>query len=312
VFNAVNFIEKAVASALQFDEVKEVILVEDGSTDNSFDVCQKILLVDKRIKFYQHPDKKNHGPSASRNLGIEKSNFEYISFLDADDYYFPNRFNEDKIVFAKHSNVEGVYSAIGVDFYTDNPIDQQNFTKSFGKLTTVNYQCSPEKLLKGLLGIYKKDFGNFSLDGLTIKKSVLSKLPYVFNNDLRLHQDTEFIIRLSHVANLYPGSLKIPVTNRGVHRDNRITKVADFSEYYCNNQYLIWNSLYQWSKTVSLKNDIRKVIRLRYKSYFCHKENPKWSFVIQKYLIFYETIKTKDINKIFTFFKQRFLGKKWK
>jgi glycosyltransferase involved in cell wall biosynthesis len=61
VYNASEFLEKAVDSALQFEEVKEIVLVEDKSTDNSLEICQKLVLKDSRIKLYQHPDKGNHG-----------------------------------------------------------------------------------------------------------------------------------------------------------------------------------------------------------------------------------------------------------
>jgi glycosyltransferase involved in cell wall biosynthesis len=70
VYNAEKFIAKAVESALQFDEVFEVILVEDGSPDNALEICKNLSEKHDRVKLYQHDDKKNHGAGASRNLAL--------------------------------------------------------------------------------------------------------------------------------------------------------------------------------------------------------------------------------------------------
>jgi len=67
----------------------EVIIIDDGSTDNGFEVVSQFS--DERIKSFQQ---KNKGTAAARNLGIEKSNGEFIAFLDADDYWFPNHLEE--------------------------------------------------------------------------------------------------------------------------------------------------------------------------------------------------------------------------
>lgn len=58
VYNAEKYIEKAVESALQFDEVFEVLLIEDQSPDNALAVCKRLADQYERIKLFQHPDKK--------------------------------------------------------------------------------------------------------------------------------------------------------------------------------------------------------------------------------------------------------------
>ena len=96
VYNASAFLKKAVESAIQFEEVKEIILVEDGSTDHSLEVCEILENEFGAVKLFQHPDKGNHGAGATRNLGLEKATGDFIAFLDADDYYLPNRFEMEK------------------------------------------------------------------------------------------------------------------------------------------------------------------------------------------------------------------------
>ena len=85
VFNKGNFIEKTLKSVLaQTYADFEVIIVNDGSTDASE---KKILeFTDSRIRYFF---KENEGVSIARNFGIEKSESDFICFLDADDYWYP-------------------------------------------------------------------------------------------------------------------------------------------------------------------------------------------------------------------------------
>ena len=105
VYNASAFLKKAVNSALQFEEVKEILLLEDCSTDDSLEICRKLAEENTKIKLFQHPDKGNHGAGASRNLGLSKASQDFISFLDADDYYLPNRFKAENELF-KNDKIE--------------------------------------------------------------------------------------------------------------------------------------------------------------------------------------------------------------
>lgn len=65
----------------------ELILVDDGSTDNTLSVLRKIEKVDSRVRVFTKP---NGGPSSARNLGLEKATGEYIQFYDADDSITPH------------------------------------------------------------------------------------------------------------------------------------------------------------------------------------------------------------------------------
>lgn len=84
LFNSAKYIEKCVRSCLaQTHKSLEVIVVDDGSTDDGLDVVKKIAEEDKRLKVYH---KKNGGVSSARNFGINKASGEYVCFVDADDY----------------------------------------------------------------------------------------------------------------------------------------------------------------------------------------------------------------------------------
>lgn len=62
----------------------EIIIINDGSDDNTAEVCMKYVEIDKRIKYIEQ---NNLGVSEARNRGIEESTGEYITFIDADDYF---------------------------------------------------------------------------------------------------------------------------------------------------------------------------------------------------------------------------------
>lgn len=267
VYNASEFLEKAVNSALQHDEVREIVLIEDKSTDNSLEICKKLVSQNPKIKLYQHPDKENHGAGATRNLGLEKAKCEYIAFLDSDDFYLPNRFEAEKEIF-KDPKTDGVFGAIGVEYLSEK--GKQEYETKFNKasLTTVNFVAEGEDVFKGLLGLTPKVFGTFfHLNALTIRKSTIIKNKLHFNKDLRVHQDSDFIIKLAYYSHLKSGIIDKAVAMRGVHDNNRITKIVKYSKKYNERQFLLWDSLYQWSKTVKLQSDAREYFSLQKKAF---------------------------------------------
>lgn len=267
VYNASKFIEKAVNSALYFDEVQEIILVEDKSSDNSLGICEQLVLHNSRIKLYQHPDKGNHGAGASRNLGMEKANSEFIAFLDADDFYLPNRFEAEKEIF-KDLRIEGVFGGLGTEYLTEK--GKEEFQNKFKNtdLTTVNFSAEGEDVFRGLLGLTPKTFGTFfHLNTLTVRRSSIIKNNLRFNQNLRVHQDSDFIIKLAYHSYLKSGIINKAVAVRGVHDDNRITKIKTYSKQYNERQYLLWKSLYEWSKMQDLDNHTLRRLYLQYKAF---------------------------------------------
>lgn len=88
VYNAEKYINATLDSILNqtFKDI-EVILVNDGSLDNSLSICKKYAEGDSRIIVL---NKKNEGVSIARNTGIKSSSGEYILFIDADDWIEPD------------------------------------------------------------------------------------------------------------------------------------------------------------------------------------------------------------------------------
>lgn len=84
VYNVEKYLERCVNSVLKqsYNDL-EIILVDDGSTDNSGKICDRFKKKDDRIIVIHQ---RNQGLSAARNIGITKANGEYIAFVDSDDY----------------------------------------------------------------------------------------------------------------------------------------------------------------------------------------------------------------------------------
>ena len=83
-YNNEKFIDKCVESILsQTYHEFELLIINDGSTDNTINVLQPYLKKEQRIKLH---NTKNKGVSSARNLGISKAKGEYICFIDSDDW----------------------------------------------------------------------------------------------------------------------------------------------------------------------------------------------------------------------------------
>lgn len=217
VFNAAEFLFSSVTSAVDLEEVNEVILVEDGSIDESFNECLKLERSYEKVKVFRHLGGLNKGPSASRNLGVSMAKSPFISFLDADDWYLPNRFVMDKERFSELENIDAVYSC---------SIRDKDFDKK-GNLYGVNSkeQSNLEPRLapmKFYEQIVRNKLVLFDTNSITIRRSFLQKFR-LFDERLNLHQDIELWKRLMREGNFVAGEWQKPVSVYRRHPGNRIT-----------------------------------------------------------------------------------------
>ncbi len=109
VYNVEKYLQKCVDSIInQTYQNLEIILVDDGSTDNSGKICDEYLKKDKRIKVIH---KRNGGLSDARNWAIDVAEGEYIEFVDSDDYI-----EQDMIEFL-YNNIEQYNADISICSY---------------------------------------------------------------------------------------------------------------------------------------------------------------------------------------------------
>ena len=253
---AEHFIESAVHSALAISDVKEILLVEDGSTDQSLSICQSLSALHPSIQLLQHDEGQNKGASASRNLGIHHANMPYIAFLDADDIYLPNRFTKDRLIFQKYPDADGVYNATGSHYL--NMSASNDFKQSGLKsITTLQKSLKPEELCRSLMGITPY-YGYFTMNSLTLKKESLPRLPRLFDEQLSMHEDSAFMFRLAYYLNLYPSEIDIPTCSRGIHPSNRITHNLNDKELAHLSKFHLWSTMTEWSVKANIDNDIQE------------------------------------------------------
>lgn len=192
VYNSELYIRQCLDSILSQTLTDfEVIVIDDGSTDSSISICEEYQNKDLRIKFY----KSNHrGVSYARNLGIEVSSGEWITFIDSDDWIDSDMF-KTLYNYAIHNNVDVILS---------------NFI--FEKNNESIYTQSAPSI------ITKKQFPSFPLalmvencskaDGIDIKVEVLSaacakltrrelivKNRILFTERLKLNEDGLFHLK---------------------------------------------------------------------------------------------------------------------
>lgn len=193
IYNAQNYIEKCLVSIEnQIDSGYEVIMVDDGSTDDSAKICKYFS---KKYKEYKYYYQQNSGVSSARNNGIKKSNGEYIMFIDADDKIKKNCLSKcrtlindndiDIIKFLYEMNSKILKRKIKCDIFQNHLIQKDNFKDSIYK------------------ELFKRDIF-CSCWGALIKKSLIIDNDIYFNEQLRFGEDFEFFTNcIKHSSNIY-------------------------------------------------------------------------------------------------------------
>lgn len=180
-YNIEKYISKTIDSVLnqKFNNF-EIILVDDGSVDNTGRILDEYLKKDNRIKVIH---KKNEGVAIARNKGLLESNGEYIYFLDGDDYISTSYFEDISKIILKN-NLEIIISPYYIEknnrkFLLSSDIKEKNYDKDF--------------ILKNL---FTRKICKAAMGTSLIKKEIIVKNNIFFNEKLSYSEDYHFIIRV--------------------------------------------------------------------------------------------------------------------
>lgn len=284
VYNAERYVREAVESALSQSETGEVILIEDASPDDSLQVCRELAREFEKVRLLRHADGKNHGAGASRNLGIINARFDYIAFLDADDFFLPGRFSVAKQLFEADSQIEGVYEAVGYHFESESSYRRwrkrreergANLTTT---LTTMKERVPPERLFEAQAPVGSS--GYCPTGGWVVKRSVFDKTG-LFDEHLRLYQDSAMYVKFAAVGRMVPGRLDEPVAIRRVHDHNRSSVPRSPADVY-KGFVLMWATLWRWGKR-NLDEARHHILLKRFIRYAARPYNDKNSQMINHF-----------------------------
>jgi glycosyltransferase involved in cell wall biosynthesis len=199
----------------------EIIIVNDGSTDGSFNIVKKIT--DSRISSYTN---KNNGLSYSRNYGIKKAKAKYIALLDADDLWMED-YLECISSFIKKHHKEYVFAANNYTWFKK---------KSPNLKSNANIKCD----VKLIDDYFNSGKNLFSYSSVIFHKSVFDKIGY-FNETVNHGEEEEFSIRCFLNYNLVyiiePKVFYLKNINNQLTAPNKNRKriLPDYESYLTNN-----------------------------------------------------------------------------
>lgn len=181
-YNAARFVTAAVDSVLaQTFQDFEILVVDDGSTDNTREVLEKYSSPKVRYLY-----KKNGGVSSARNFGIENARGKYIAFLDADDLWLPEKLEKQVDLLEENED-------IGLCYTGAEKVSEDLTPKGF--IDAIPYKDSCEKLLLTMNIIV--------LSSSIVRRSVILKTTG-FDSQFSTCADKEFWLRLSLITRFAP------------------------------------------------------------------------------------------------------------
>lgn len=201
--NGAQYIAEAIQSVLNqtFSDF-ELIVIDDGSTDNTSEIVSQFLF-DNRIKYFYQ---KNKGTSAARNKGIEEAKGIYIAFIDQDDIYFPEKIYKTYQYLEKNA----VYGMVYTNMHL---IDSQGqFICEW--LTKMKFYGEGDIYLNLLSECF---FGPIAI---LVRKSVLFDAG-LFNEDVKCVEDIDLWLRIARISKI--GLIREPLVKWRQH-DNNFSK----------------------------------------------------------------------------------------
>ena len=184
----------------------EVLMIDDGSTDNSGRICQEYTESDSRFHYYR---KENGGVSSARNLGIEYSRGDYLTFVDSDDWV------EEDFLEVLYSALISESASVSISTYKrfsmeDNTWYVHSFQRGYEK-RVFNYL----ELINELIDLDSFDHSYRFVSGKLVRRDILGDIR--FNTLTILGEDMEFWFKIYLIS---PKSVYI-------NRDSYVYRIAE-------------------------------------------------------------------------------------
>jgi glycosyltransferase involved in cell wall biosynthesis len=227
-YNAAKYIEGAIASVLSVaGDIAEVIIVDDGSTDATKQIAERLVREHPQVRCVSHPGCANKGAGASRNLGVAFASTDYVAFLDADDLYLPGRF-EGVFELLADPTIVAVVGSTGYlwDGVPSAPGDNRADGSDVGGGALFNYDATVDVSIDCLRCAIEP----WATNSITVRRSWFDLLGG-FDESLRLHQDTHLWIRLLLSGPVVCSGFRQPVALYRRHAANRFD-LADEGNWY--------------------------------------------------------------------------------
>lgn len=222
----------------------ELIIVNDGSTDDTQAVCQEYLSLHPNLRA-QFLNKKNGGQSEARNFGAKACNGDYVGFLDQDDEWYENKL-EQVIPWLENENIDVIY--------TDSDSIDGDDKVTLGSIHK-KHNCGWPHPKKSIDDILFKDI--FVMPGLmTIKKTAFDKIGG-FDAKLSGYEDDDLFLRLFETCRIF--YLPTPTLRWRMYGDN-----YSFSHRMLTSRSYYWKKLLT-NYTNGGKDELRtQMISLRF------------------------------------------------
>lgn len=218
-YNRAQFISETIQSVLnQTYPYFELIIVDDGSTDNTEEITKTFR--DSRIRYYK---KNNQERAIARNYGIEKATGNYVTFLDSDDQLYKNHFEEALSVIQKNNNPEWLHLGYEIKDEKGTILRQENKRKG-----NIN-----KTLITG---------NHLSCIGVFIRNEVIQKHPFNVDPDIIGSEDHLLWLKLASLYPLYYSNTITAYMSQHSQRsvvnfnaEKLITRIEKSIDYVLNN-----------------------------------------------------------------------------
>lgn len=188
VYNVSDYLERCLHSVVnQSYRNLEIILVDDGSTDNSSIICDRYAKKDRRITVFHQ---SNQGVSAARNIALNEASGDFVVFVDSDDFLFPDSIsNRLKAMNEAYDLVMGRIQRVDE---TGAIIDESRFEKQ----PTVNKIAFLEELFNEEACGYQ----GFLFDKM-FRAQIIKENSIIFNTKVKINEDRLFVFEYALYCN---------------------------------------------------------------------------------------------------------------